>query len=207
MNAWKSSTLLVLAAFSVSVLLLFAKSGMVSERAARAHADANSVVVSNHIYSPAAADPDLRSPERAAKVRRRPAAKPVANRVNVPPTTRPAARPPVTKPAAAPAAAGEPAADAPPAREAAPAAPRHDVPPGHDFYVVTATFTRYENAERGLAEMKRKGCSKAWIGNFDEGKYYSVIGDTFADEPSARYLVQQLEAKHGVKAYIYHKQD
>ncbi len=188
MSAWKSSTLLVLAAFTVSVLLLFTKSGMVGQRS-----DSGEVIVTNNIYSPAAADPELRSLDRAENLRRRPArATQVAN-------TAPATRP---RPA-------QPATQAAPRTQAAPAASPtlHEVPSGHVFYVVTATFSSRANADRGLAAAQKKGLTKSFVGTFDEGKFYSVIGNTFAEESSARYMVKELADKHGIKAYVYHKRD
>lgn len=186
MSSWKSSTLLVVGAFAVSVLLLFLKSGMVSERRASGPAR-----VSNEIYSPAAADPELRSRERAEGVRR--AALPRARAVNEQTTASPQR--------GSVAAAGVGAAGG------TPVFPTHDVPAGHVYYVVTATFRDPERARLGLADMRRRGLSEAFIGTFDEGKYYSVIGDTYAREEQARLLVAELKEKHGIGAYVYHKRD
>ena len=202
MNAWKSSTLLVLGAFTVSVVLLLTKAGMYGDRRS-----ADAVVVSNHIYSPAAADPNLRSPERADRLRRS-AAKPVAASLNQTATPKPARR----KPAPAPKPTPKPAAKATaaptaPAPTAAAAPTAHAVPAGHVFYVVAATFSSKENGERGLAQMRRKGLDKAFLGTFDEGKFYSVIADTYAKESSARYMVKELADKHQMSAYVYHKKD
>lgn len=181
MSSWKSSTLLVVGAFTVSVLLLFLKSGMVNERRAVGPAR-----VSNKIYTPAAADPELRSRELVEQKYQPAPAR--ARAVNTQTTVEP-----------------QRAAPAPP--PAAPAFPRHDVPAGHEYYVVTATFSQPESARRGLAEMKRKGLSQAFIGTFDEGKYYSVIGDTYAREDQARLLVAELKEKYGIGAYVYRKRD
>ena len=178
MSTWKSSTLLVVGAFTVSVLLLFLKSGMVNERR-----EVGPARVSNKIYTPAAADPELRSRELVEQKYRPAPAR--AQAVNAQTTI-------------------EPQREAPPP---APAFPRHDVPAGHDYYVVTATFSKPESARRGLEEMRRKGLSQAFIGTFDEGKYYSVIGDTYAREDQAMLLVAELKEKYGIGAYVYRKRD
>ena len=182
MSSWKSSTLLVVAAFAVSVLLLFLKSGMVSERRA-----AGPARVSNEIYTPAAADPELRSRERAEAIRASaaPRARPVSEQTTVTPQ-----RSSVSGGAAA-----------------APAFPHHEVPADHVYYVVTATFSKPDRARLGLAEMQRKGLAEAFIGTFDDGKYYSIIGDTYAREEQARLLVAELKEKHGIGAYVYHKRE
>ena len=202
MNSWKSSTLLVLAAFTVSVVLLFAKAGMHGERGSSQQA-----VVSNHIYSPAAANPELRDPERAERLTRR-----VATATNVRPqhsrATARAAKQRTTATAPAPKAAPTKSTAEPKATpNPKPAVETHPVPEGHAFYVVMATFSSRDNAERGLADMKAKGLKESFVGTFDDGKFYSVIGNTFAKEPSARYMIAELKDKHGINAYIYHKRD
>lgn len=192
MTPWKSSTLLVLVAFTLSVVLLFAKAGMVRER--------NLVednVVSNHIYSPAAADPDLRVPERAERLMRatpkpKPSAeaKPVSISETVSsPAVSPERSPKEAKPAETKTTKTTPAQGA------------------NMFYVVTATFSSKENADKGVVQMKKKGLKDAFVGTFDEGKFYSVIGNTFADEASARFMVTELLREHKIKAYIYYKKD
>jgi len=200
MTSWKSSTLLVLAAFTTSVVLLFTKSGMHSTRAL-----SERVVVSNHIYSPAAADPDLRVPERAERLRR--VAQPVqASATNVRPQhDRPAASATKQTKSAAKLPTPESKAATPPVKQVE--FNTHPVPEGHVFYVVMATFSSRSNAERGLKDFKRRGLQKAFVGTFDEGKFYSVIGNTFARESSARYMINELKEKHGVNAYIYHRKD
>ena len=185
MASWKSSTILVVAAFSVSVLLLFLKADMASER----RRDAPPARVSNQIYSPGAADPELRTPERAEQIRRAGSARAVSTSSRTP---------------AEPARRG---GDAPAARPPSPAIPEHDVPAGHEYYVVTATLTSPESALKGLAEMKRKGLTDAFVGTFDDGKYYPIIGNTYAREDQARLLVAELAEKHGIEAYVYHKKD
>ena len=201
MNAWKSSTLLVLAAFTVSVVLLFAKAGMHSERS---HGDR--VVVSNHIYSPAAADPQLRNPERAERLRR--AAKPIpASATNVRPQHNRATATPARQLAPTRDEAPRTQTESTPTPSVAPSASSHVVPEGHVYYVVMATFSSRDNAERGLVQMKAKGLDKSFVGTFDEGKFYSVIGNTFSKESAARYMINELKEKHGISAYIYHKRD
>jgi len=188
MNSWKSSTLLVLAAFTVSVLLLFAKSSMIGERTVH-----DEVMVSNYIYSPAAADPDLRSQDRAERIR---LSRGKARKVS----TKTRSSKPWTKAPRTPTAPAE-------ATSVKPSVRRSSATPENEFYVVTATFSSYENANRGLEQMKALGMDKAFVGNFDEGKFYSVIGQTFPKEASARFMVSELLKKHGIKAYVYHKQD
>ena len=213
MDTWKSSTVIVVATFAVSVLLLFAKASMVRDRS-----DASGeVVVSNEIYSPAAADPELRSPERAARIREaaQPRPKTVAQRTEAPKPPQRAApqagetasaktEEPLPVPAEAQPGVVTGAAEASPVNEPF---PEHQVPAGHDFYVVAATFSSPDNARKGLANMQRKGLAKAFVGTFDEGKFFSVIANTFPREEQARYMVQELERDHGIKGYVYHRRE
>ena len=201
MSAWKSSTLLVFGAFTISVVLLLAKSGMVAGRTERAE-----VRVTSHIYSPAAADPELRDPERAERLRRsaKPQARTTSTRTTVvrePKRATPPAGPPKSTPA--PRTAKASLASTPPAEPL----PRHEVPANHRYYVILATFSSLENAKRGRRNLEEKGLSGCFVGSFDEGKYYSVIGRTFANEESARYMVNEIVTKYGLDPYIYFKRD
>ena len=211
MNTWKSSTLLVLAAFTVSLVLLFAKAGMVQPRDS-----SEEVLVSNYIYSPAAADPNLRSPERAENLRRQQArAQPVAAKTTVEaPVEAPSPKPTATSPPASAKTRPAPSATDSPAKQTT--APidltqygiaAHRVPANHKFYVVAATFSTPDNAKRGLANMKAKGLDASFIGTLDEGKFFSVIANTFTQETQAAYMVRELERKQGIRAYVYHKKE
>ncbi len=192
MQVWKSSTLLVLAAFAVSVLLLFAKANLVDERGST-----TDFSVSREIYSPAAADPQLRDPERAELVRQRPRSDGgTASAKTVARTTSTEAGNNKVSAAATETLAGKPFVNP---------FPEQKVPKSHVYYVVAATFSSPDNARRGLGDLKSKGLDKSFIGTFDEGKWFSVIANTFAKEESAHYMVKELERKHGVKAYVYHR--
>ena len=187
---WKSSTVLVAAAFGLSVLLLFLKAGMMHERAT-----ADRPLITNHVYSPAAADPELRDQRAAERITARPA-------VDLAPATRAVVvREPVRTPARQ-----RVEASTPPRRTAA-ATPTTTVAIPEPYHVVTATFSAREKAERGVADLKRKGFAEAFVGVFDGGKYYSVIARRFDREDQARVMLSELKSKYGVEAIIWKKVD
>ena len=195
MKSWKSSTLVVAVAFGVSVVLLFAKADMMRERAS-----AGRPLITNHIYSPAAADPDLRNRERAERMTR-PPEKSQAVIVRQPEGA-------LATPTKATATTSSPAV-AKTAQTVAAQAPTsgYRPPASHRYYVVAATFDAREKAERGLADLQRRGLKESFIGVFDDGKYVSVIARAFEREDQARIMLGELDAKHGIAGYIFHKTD
>ena len=219
-SSWKPSTLLVLTAFALSIILLFAKSELMLQRLQ--HRDES---LSHHVYSPAAADPDLRNPEKVSRLRAdRARAQAVSNTAKE--VAGSSAKPGTTEEKPISSSDSEPKSVAPaetekrkaenkaqPKEEKSPSStsvqglhPRFkptSAPDGHQFFVVFASFQTFENAEKGLEEIRAKGFPQAYIGAFNEGKYYSIIGQTFKTEPEARELLVKLEKERNIKALIY----
>ena len=144
---------------------------------------------SSEIYSPAAADPDLRSPELADRVR-----------ASAKPKPRKAAQK-VTVPAPAPKKVKAPnykvVTPQPKPEEPKPAPTRNsNVPEGHHYYVIVGTYSNPQNADRALESFKKKGAGIPFVGVFNEGQRFSVIAQTFADEASARSFVKSLRDDH-----------
>ena len=172
------------AAFGLSVVLLFLKAGMMRDRAT-----AGRPLITNHVYSPAAADPDLRDQRAAERITARVAAGVTApgravvvrEPTSVPAPRRPRPAAPTAAPPAAPAEISEP------------------------YHVVAATFRERAKAERGVADLKRKGFGEAFVGVFDDGEYYSVIARRFAREDQARVMLSELKTKWGVAGLIWKK--
>ena len=179
----KSSTVIVAAAFALSVVLLFAKAGMMRERAT-----ADRPVITNHVYSPAAADPQLRDQNSAARIVAGPVAEPQRAVVVREPVREPARQ--RTEPARATPAATPPAPK-----------PVIDYP----FHVITGTFASRANAERALAELKGRGYRDAFIGLFDDGTKHCTIAGKFRREDRARVMLSELKSKWGTAGYIYEK--
>ncbi|MFK8056498.1 MAG: SPOR domain-containing protein [Saprospiraceae bacterium] len=182
METWKTSTLLVIGAFVLSVLFLVFTSNPFDRGVARARGP-----IDSEIYSPAAADPDLRSPELADRVRAsaKPRARQTAQKVSVPVPTPKVVKPKVV--VAAPTAV-LPEVTAPPKNE--------NVPEGHHYYVIVGTYSNPQNAERALAAFQKKGAGKPFVGVFNEGQRFSVIAQTFENEAKARVFVKALRDKH-----------
>ena len=178
----KSSTVIVAAAFALSVVLLFAKAGMMRERAT-----ADRPLITNHVYSPAAADPQLRDRDAAARVIERPKAE--AQRAVV-----------VREPTRVPARQRTPAR---PAVAATPAVAKPVV--DYPFHVITGTFSNAANAERALAQLKERGYRDAFIGLFDDGTKHCTIAGKFKREDHARVMLSELKTKWGTAGYIYEK--
>ena len=194
---WKSSTVFVAAAFALSVVLLFAKAGMMRERATEGRP-----LITNHLYSPAAADPQLRdqraaerlvSPDEEATatsqravVVREPLREPARQRT-APSRARTATL--VTTPAAVA-----------PARATAPAPVIT-----HPYHVITGTYSKRANAERALAPLKEKGYRNAFVGVFDEGTKFCTIAGKFEREDRARVMLSELKTKWNTGGYIYEK--
>ena len=188
-RAWKSSTVLVGAAFTLSVALLFAKAGMMRDRAT-----AERPLITNHLYSPAAADPELRDQRAAERITRRSAqATPTAARSVV-----------VRQPAAAPQPAVRETSSS---ARATPAAAAGSVVIERPFHVVVASFKGREGAETELKRLRAKGYKEAFIGVFNEGKYHSLIAANFKREDHARVMLSELKTKHGIEGFIYNKTD
>lgn len=184
---WKSSTVLVAGAFAVSVVLLFAKAEMMRERATEGRP-----VITNHLYSPAAADARLRDRRAAERL--------VAPSRAV--VVREPVRAPVRRRTQTPRARGITATRNVPAAPSAPPAPTVIAEP---YHVITGTFGQRANAERALAQLKKRGYRKAFIGLFDEGTKHCTIAGKFEDEAHARIMVSELATKWSQDAYIYEK--
>ncbi len=184
MQRWKTSTILVAAAFGLSVVLLFAKAGMMRDRAT-----AGRPVVTNHIYSPAAADPKLQDQRRAEQMTRRSNAAPAKAVI-------------VREPGAGAGAKAKLAS-----QTSTDQRPLHATPidPTKPYYVVVGTFETRENAETELRRLQAKRVVQGFLGVFNDGKYTSVIARNFAREDQARLMLTELKEKHGVSGYIYHK--
>lgn len=186
MPRWKSSTVLVASAFGLSVVLLFAKAGMMRERAV-----ADRPLITNHVYSPAAADPGLRNQRTAERyLDREPKATRTSSRsvvVRQPNETSKRSTSFTPKPVATGATGTS--------------ATRINKP----FYVVAGTFRSEENAARMLSELKAKGLSHSFLGEFNDGKLVSVIVRRFDREDQARVMLAELKAKHKIDGIIYHK--
>ena len=184
MDTWKTSTLLVIGAFVLSVLFLTFVGGSRERNTVRAPGP-----VDSEIYSPAAADPELRSPELASRVRAsaKPRPRQTAQKVTVPKPAPKVIKPKVeaTKPAA-------------------PAAKRNEnVPAGHHYIVIVGTYSNPKKAERALETFKKKGAGKPFVGVFNEGQRFSVVAQTFKEERSARTFVKQLRDDHNwTEAFI-----
>ena len=210
MQTWKSSTLIVVAAFSVSVVLLFTKADMMRERAS-----AGRPLITNHIYSPAAADPDLRNPDHAARLTRReaPATRAVVVRQPEVKAERAATTEPRPNSATLTASARTPSQPVAAEKEfkaveqasAKTSASDYRPPASHRYYIVAGTFDTRDKAERGLADLQRRGLNQSFIGVFDEGKYVSVIARALPREDQARIMLTELKSKYNIEGYIYHK--
>jgi len=176
MDTWKTSTLIVIGAFVLSVLFLLLSGGEADNKRSvgRGH--------QNEIYSPAAADPDLRSPELADRVRASAKPKPrkAAQKVTIPA--------PKPKPAPQKVIAPKPAAPE--------VAKNANVPDGHHYYVIVGSYSNPQNANRALATFEKKGAGKPFVGVFNEGKSFSVIAQTFKEEATARTFVKALRDDH-----------
>ena len=189
---WKSSTVFVAAAFALSVVLLFAKAGMMRERAT-----ADRPLITNHLYSPAAADPELRDRRAAERIAApRPSAGAQRAVIVREPTREPAPRRTPTPRARATTASRSVASEAP-ARSAAVIT--------HPYHVITGTYSQPANAERALAGLKAKGYREAFVGVFDEGTKHCTIAGKFEREDHARVMLSELKTKWSMGGYIYEK--
>ncbi len=189
MDTWRTSTLLVIGAFILSILfLIFSKSSRDSSRTQlRSH-------VENEIYSPAAADPDLRSPELADRVRASAKPKP---RKAAQKKTIPAPKPRKVQPKAVVSKPAKPA----PVKNA-------NVPDGHHYFVIVGTYSNPQNAERALAAFQKKEAGKPFVGVFNDGRSFSVVAQTFKEEATARKFVKSLRDDHNwTEAYINYVTD
>ena len=177
MDTWKTSTLLVIGAFVLSIgFLLLSNNSRDSKRIrVQSHAD-------NEIYSPAAADPDLRSPELADRLRASAKPKP---RKAAQKKTIPAPKPRKTKPKVHVQKTTKPL----PVKNS-------NVPAGHHYYVIVGTYSNPQNAERALASFQKKNAGKPFVGVFNEGQRFSVVAQTFKDEAVARKFVKSLREDH-----------
>lgn len=188
-DTWKTSTLLVLGAFVLSVLFLMFTGSSKDRSLSSARKP-----VGKEIYSPAAADPDLRSPELAERVRAsaKPRPRQTAQKVAVPTPREQKPKVEAPKPEAAP-----------PAQKK-----NENVPEGHHYYVIVGTYSNPKNAERALTTFKKKGAGAPFVGIFNEGQRFSVIAQTFKDEVTARTFVKQLRDEHNwTEAFINFVED
>jgi len=179
MDTWKNSTLLVFGVFVLSVLFLIFSRNSIDRPSAETRR-----ALDSEIYSPAAADPDLQSPELAGRIKAsaKPRPRQTAQKVSVPSPTPKVAQPKVVTPQP------KPAESAPPRNE--------NVPEGHRYYVIVGTYSNPQNAERALKTFSKKGAGKPFVGVFNEGLRFSVVAQTFKEESSARTFVKSLRDDH-----------
>jgi hypothetical protein len=185
MDTWKPSTLFALMAFVCAIVLLIYNADELSRRdTPQPH------TIDSEIYSPAAYDPDLRTPELAERIKAR--AKPRATATSQRQSVAPAeATPP-------PVAVQEPA---PPQKEAsAPQTPAsnskdQNLPQGHEYLVIVGTYSQPENANRALQAFAKTGAGNPFVGTFNEGTRYSVVAQSFTNEAEARTFVQRLRGE------------
>lgn len=178
MDTWKNSTLLVFGAFVLSVLFLIFSRNSIDRPITETRRS-----VESEIYSPAAADPDLQSPELASRIKAnaKPRPRQTAQKVAVVP-------PPTADPPKVVVPEPKPADTAPPRNE--------NVPEGHRYYVIVGTYSNPQNAERALKTFAKKGAGKPFVGVFNEGLRFSVVAQTFKEESSARTFVKSLRDDH-----------
>ncbi len=160
-------------AFVLSVLFLMLSNGSRDNDRIRVRSH-----VDNEIYSPAAADPDLRSPELADRLR-----------ASAKPKPRPASQKKVIQ--APKPKKVEPKVVVPKPSKPAPVK-NSNVPDGHHYFVIVGTYSNPQNAERALATFQKKEAGKPFVGVFNEGQRFSVVAQTFKEEPAARQFVKSL---------------
>ena len=182
MDTWKPSTLFALVAFVCAIVLLIYNAEELSRRdTPPPH------TVDSEIYSPAAYDPDLRTPELAERIKARakPRAKATSQRQSVAPAE--AKSPPVVAQETAPPTKEEPVPPKP-----APKSKDQNLPQGHEYLVIVGTYSQPENANRALQAFAKTGAGNPFVGTFNEGTRYSVVAQSFTSEAEARTFVQRL---------------
>jgi cell division septation protein DedD len=68
--------------------------------------------------------------------------------------------------------------------------------------VIAGNFSKLENAQQRLAELKKAGYKDAEIVNFDLSEYHTVCAGRFSDVNEARKLVKKLKDYNKIDAYV-----
>jgi len=68
--------------------------------------------------------------------------------------------------------------------------------------VIAGNFSKLENAEQRLQELKKAGYKEAEIVNFDLSEYHTVCAGRFSDVNEARKLVKKLKDYNKIDAYV-----
>jgi cell division protein FtsN len=111
---------------------------------------------------------------------------------------KPTAAPP-KKPAPTPAPPSKPVS-APPKTETKPTVSSTTTEGQH--LVIAGNFSKLENAQQRLAELKKAGYKDAEIVNFDLSEYHTVCAGRFSDVNEARKLVKKLKDYNKIDAYV-----
>jgi cell division septation protein DedD len=74
-----------------------------------------------------------------------------------------------------------------------------------DFMVLAGSFSKRENADNHVNDLKKKGYNNSRVEIFDKGAFAVVLVDRFPDEASARSLVKELKDKHKIESYVKRK--
>ncbi len=74
-----------------------------------------------------------------------------------------------------------------------------------DFMVLAGSFSKRENADNHVNNLKKKGYNNSRVEIFDKGAFAVVLVDRFSDESSARNLVKELKDKHKIESYVKRK--
>ena len=68
--------------------------------------------------------------------------------------------------------------------------------------VIAGNFSKLENAQQRLDELKKAGYKEAEIVNFDLSEYHTVCAGRFSDVNEARKLVKKLKDYNKIDAYV-----
>ena len=68
--------------------------------------------------------------------------------------------------------------------------------------VIAGNFSKLENAQQRLQELKKAGYKDAEIVNFDLSEYHTVCAGRFSDVNEARKLVKKLKDYNKIDAYV-----
>ncbi len=74
-----------------------------------------------------------------------------------------------------------------------------------DFMVLAGSFSKRENADKHVSDLKKKGYNNSRVEIFDKGAFAVVLVDRFTNEADARNLVKELKDKHKVESYVKRK--
>lgn len=74
-----------------------------------------------------------------------------------------------------------------------------------DFMVLAGSFSKRENADNHVSDLKKKGYNNSRVEIFDKGAFAVVLVDRFSSESDARTLVKELKDKHKIESYVKRK--